>query len=87
MEHTKGPWKLFEKYIPYEYDYFYVKTKAKCICSISFTKDEEQRANAHLIAAAPDLLEACKATLEAIQGADDYLERKIKQAITKAGQA
>lgn len=54
-----------------------MKTKHSPLC----THDEDK---CNLCKYAPELLEACKATLIAIQGSDDMLESKIKQAIAKA---
>ena len=49
-------------------------------------RQEELRANARLIAAAPELLEACKAAFIALPMADRYAEQNamLKAAIAKA---
>ena len=55
--HTPGPWSLEEGRVLTEGGWL--------LASLPYTLgDEEDRANARLIAAAPDLLEACKALLE-----------------------
>ena len=57
------------------------------ICTIDSGKiTEEQRANAYLIAAAPDLLEACKAALAKcpFPVGTVFIKRKLEDAISKA---
>ena len=73
MTHTPGPW--YEAQDEHDPDILMVTTKERTeqnyapIANIdvhfSLAFDEEQRANARLIAAAPDLLEACKRTINA----------------------
>jgi hypothetical protein len=62
MKHTPGPWKVdrFEDK-PHQRRHT-VGGNSLMICDTwSMWEDEETEANAHLIAAAPDLLGACKA--------------------------
>jgi hypothetical protein len=55
MSHTKGPW-------TYEmYENFVVYGQNDEICEL---REGDQEANARLIAAAPDLLDACKYLIE-----------------------
>ena len=90
MSHTPGPWNLGINYVPYEYDYFWCHTENnKNICSIPGTKDEIQEANARLIAAAPDLLEACKSALHSFKKYETEFPNhplfgELEQAIKKA---
>ena len=63
MKHTKGPWKVIESklveklsIIEIDGDLIFAE-----LSSGDSVPTEEHKANARLIAAAPDLLEACKA--------------------------
>lgn len=78
--HTPGPWGNYE-----EGDYWGVETPSVSIVVWGNAEDgddggvrgktiEEARANARLIAAAPDLLEALKAFVKAGDGHDDFTE-------------
>lgn len=63
MKYTKGNWKQVGAFVISETD--------ADICSTSNVNNlpvEEQIANANLIAAAPDLLDACKDALEIVAG-------------------
>lgn len=78
--HTPGPWEVFavmnigegqKKYIG-----GYIAGVRVDVCQIQFTSTitkEERDANASLIAAAPELLEACRI---ALQGLEDYGHNK-----------
>lgn len=94
-KHTTGPWKI--AYGGAEGDgYFSIgsKEKIKTICESSPYPDqfdEELRANARLIAAAPDLLGACKKALAHLAALDGesapYNVRvriSLREAIAKA---
>ena len=89
--HTQGPWWCDE------YGYVVVGSREKYLtiaeidCSIF--KKAEREANAHLIAAAPDLLAALETALEMlidswgeeqIAAGDDQVANVIKAAIAKA---
>jgi hypothetical protein len=71
MSHTPGPWKIFDGWGSSRFSPVIVdsipdvdgKCVANCICHVASSNDVAE-ANAHLIAAAPDLLEACEAALE-----------------------
>lgn len=73
-KHTAGPWKLGEIY---KTDIFQDTNTGipKWICTPGTTEPQmskqEQLANAKLIAAAPDLLEACMKTLQYFKNASD----------------
>ena len=100
MKHTKGPWKA--RIIPSDsYDYrnsYWVDQTdgrgirlSKPIADIRRYDDIESQANAKLIAAAPDLLEACQFVRQAYldnnkDGLADFSEcmTRIKSAIHKA---
>ena len=87
MKHTKGEWIAKEGQI-------YPQETGKTLALIPYfdTEDEEQKANAKLIAASPELLEAAKLALEAIKiyADDGYImkgtiaESKLIEAIRKA---
>lgn len=90
-EHTPGPWYIEE-------NSFVVKKHAGQIITITAALDGridniERAANAKLIAAAPELLEACKLALWVMekneaQGMDYGVEKiQLQNAITKATNA
>ncbi len=86
-EHTEGPWKIWQgsREIFADSDHVCTMQDLKggknCVSRI-----EEYRANASLIAAAPDLLEACKVALPCISHIPIHAEDVafIEQAIAKA---
>lgn len=88
-EHTPGPWVAI---CPAEgWDGWWVEAAGEQhIAEVTgYQSDPVRRANAHLIAAAPDLLAACEAALEAIRGDADIdwmlnVERQLRTAIAKA---
>jgi hypothetical protein len=63
-EHTKGPWEISK--IGNNYDQYVVYAEADTR-GANIVNTVEGEANARLIAAAPDLLEACKKLLTASQ--------------------
>ena len=83
MTHTPGPWKLDEKYT-------IVEDISGIVCRFNradFTTYANWYANAHLIAAAPDLLKALEGIVALSEGSDrldwpEYVEaqRAIKKA-------
>ena len=94
MPHTPGPWvvddanpELVAQLVEGIYEYV-ASTAIGNFCSTERSGKEEE-ANARLIAAAPDLLEACKKALEAIcAGAELWMLEDVKlhcrAAIAKA---
>ena len=90
-KHTPGPWRASELGVLSDkltsYGNWYV-------CSLIDPDNEEHKANARLIAAAPELLAACKKALEAIRwwegehpccnGSTGEQEAAIRAAIAKA---
>jgi len=83
-KHTAGPWKS-------EFDGYEVFAKRKEFCCVVMVMQEhhEYKANARLIAAAPELLEACKdglhiALTSGLNEKDDDVVRRIKAAISHA---
>jgi len=88
MKHTKGPWEVAghgdgNKQLP-------ILANGKIIAAI---RDDGSLADAHLIAAAPDLLEACELALYALHKAQQYTKKDLteycslvalKQIIAKA---
>ena len=88
MSYTKGEWKVEAEYNVYNLQGDYV-----CSCGVNGRDPEIGKANARLISAAPELLEACYKALEAFRLDTDtvtIIQRKdrayelIKQAISKA---
>lgn len=93
MSYTKGPW-------GFEHTKTYDDLNRECfrvygLGDVNIAKVSgditEENANAHLIAAAPDLLEACESSLEYFyrlqsEGADgfDSVIEALEQAISKA---
>ncbi len=89
-EHTKGPWRTDASYT----DVFAGDDEFICSCEGSRNglplRDEEDLANARLIAAAPDLLAACKKMVKLYypgkdeqQSPGDYI-KEVDAAIAKA---
>ena len=92
-KHTAGPWEVLEMAIeraeyPFEFKIIGPDGGIATVENYRFNGEEyaANRANAHLIAAAPDLLEACEAfpgfTNDATVG-DAWLA-KLRAAIAKA---
>ena len=90
MEHTKGPWKIEKLEAPvYGSDGSLVATGAGIgteshhICTVYGRKT---KANARLIAAAPELLEACKHMLRLMNGLGYHFDamEDAEAAIAKA---
>jgi len=86
MKHTLGPWTTKDRIV-------YKDNKRICECGVIFEGNwkprfEEQEANARLIAAAPDLLEACKKVFKYTCGRNDGTSKRLRicveQAIAKA---
>jgi hypothetical protein len=90
--HTPGPWLLGEN-TPSELDQpIYANGTEGCvgICNVDLDEAEEAEANARLIAAAPDLLAACKWFIDPPHPIGSNAEKVLKfaeiarQAIAKA---
>lgn len=85
MSHTPGPWKTV---LPYYED----ARKQGCLCvqigkDDLYTTSEIKAADAHLISAAPDLLEACVLAYETMPDTNPTERlciRKLKEVISKA---
>lgn len=81
--HTPGPWHVGVKTYHAGRDVYGPKGESVAITDDVMTDIDEAKANARLIAAAPDLLEAAKLGLMALDDtAPDYAA--IKAAIAKA---
>ena len=73
MKHTEGPWHIEGKWKRFIRDYpLYIQTTVikgpdrQIIGCTIYDSQNSQEANAHLIAAAPDLLEACKVAISSL---------------------
>lgn len=100
QKHTEGPWKVGDRIHDYERDYYWCVTVfadnadfGNKVPAEVFAKDREQaRANAALIAASPELLEACRWLLMACEDVQEgqakgYFEKGMRlgrEAIKKA---
>lgn len=94
-KHTPGPWKIEGPNLNHKDQFRYAvytntEVKPKWICELEFYSDqgtETDKANAKLIAAAPDLLEACQWAVafgKNGQSHDKMILSKLKEAIKKA---
>lgn len=88
-QHTPGPWfidieseKLWDICVDRGEDLWVVVQMTQAVGSTALTA--EDIANARLIAAAPDLLEALKAVLSEVEGCCCSSERRARAAIAKA---
>lgn len=92
--HTPGPWKAYPEAL---FNGTHVAGRCPIVragylriarvdrISISSRKmDQEGEFNARLIAAAPDLLEACREVLDTVEEWPGELEQKVRAAIAKA---
>lgn len=87
MKHTKGPWKFIGWDGQAE-----IRSSDNSETQIALLgnrgdgaiPNEKTRANAHLIAAAPELLEACKAIGDAMLETQGCMPNFLEQAIAKA---
>ena len=80
--HTRGPWHVGEGRLVGGPDRLFVAD-----CSTSDRPAEEQVANMRLVAAAPELLAACKGALvyvKAVSGADWRVADLLRHIIAKA---
>ena len=91
MKHTSGPWKTDDSEFPAVGSV--LDTNDEQICQTSERKEyapdrskqvEIRNANARLIAASPDLLEALKEYVEGYEGSRAEREARAKAAIAKA---
>ena len=102
MTHTPGQWSMRERYIrildsTVTMDVFAITAHSgdDTICEIPMGDNSVAESNARLIAAAPELFEACRdalhqistdSDLETVTGADKYktIETGLRAAIAKA---
>lgn len=87
MQHTKGPWTIFKGYIVQANEDGSVPLNTKWICQVEYFGPDSTEANAHLIAASPELLIACQFALEWLEAFQaetsepcDYLKKAIAKA-------
>lgn len=74
MRHTKGPWRVVESVNSSEKDFGILAPNCENVLAEAFehftkleeSRPEEARANAHLMSASPDLLEACLAAMDSM---------------------
>lgn len=83
MRHTKGPWKVIKHSKGFE---VFSKGEDVSVCEMS-ADDDQSLKNAHLIAAAPEMLEALTYALEIIEkkiNVDDATLFRFEEIIKKA---
>jgi len=80
MSYTKGKWEAIS--VPFENNSDYVVLDGKTLCSVKkhFGKEQAQ-ANAHLIAAAPDMYEALEMIYNLALGYTDVPKDEVANAI------
>ena len=87
MRHTPGPWTVISgsKKLDYWIQGPIVnEDEFRDICSLStWDSDERIKANAHLIAAAPDLLEACYRAI-GCGGLNHIVDTKVRKQVEAA---
>jgi hypothetical protein len=90
---TRGPWKLNYLNELFGIDGYRVRVAGYGIEPASFPPTEEECANAHLIAAAPELYEALKSLHQWVKAEnehfdenlpDDFIWNAVKTALAKA---
>ena len=86
MKHTKGQWYTSGESINIADQHLVIdeetgQTIATCY---GVSSEEEAKANAHLIAAAPELLEVCKSVLYFKNKLSPRVQKLIHEAINKA---
>jgi hypothetical protein len=84
---TEAPWKTYNGSVWSESPKIDKSQRTNMVCSISDRwkmPDSEKEANANLIAAAPDLYEACKQAHEALIPWKDYKSQELDIALQKA---
>lgn len=82
--HTPGPW-IVARIIPQDRDFIrQVKAEDGPVCFVHDLSDcqQEAKANARLIAAAPDLLAACKRMSEALRNAPHATQNAYQGILT-----
>jgi hypothetical protein len=77
MKHTVGPWQVVKPPGNTTPDLFIFGLKKEWIASVRRYDVHTQEANARLISAAPELLEACIKAYEAIDAILDFQERGL----------
>lgn len=90
--HTPGPWRV-QSFL--QEGWLIVENRSRCVCRCYAYKeghanDMEQEANARLIAAAPDLLEAleeCRGQLALIESKSAYEQPFVLRLIARADAA
>jgi hypothetical protein len=82
MSHTPGPWKVADRFHVWTADKVGCEVAAVCVENLDDDGLGQADADARLIAAAPDLLAACKLALTA--GDQQYVQFILRAAIAKA---
>jgi hypothetical protein len=76
MKHTPGPWKVIKNPNIHKIHFGMIDSEKCSIGSVSY-ETENAEANAKLIAAAPDLLEACKGMMAILETLDfDWINQR-----------
>jgi hypothetical protein len=86
-KHTPGPWEVSG--FPKSEGFSILTGKGRCVAerypaAVSEKEGEEMEANARLIAAAPELLKACKAAFVIIRDMDGEVENTVKDFVQQA---
>ena len=84
FDHTPGPWFVKESVVTQQ---LMIRGDGGNVCGVYLTSKGErmpQQGNARLIAAAPELLEACKQALDALKHEDTIEVDLLRAAIGKA---
>lgn len=86
--HTPGPWALSERPLPIVSKGVHIKCSDGSSIAVLGYSSDQCKANAKLIATAPDLIWACEAALNYITGESDTtpeeLEQWLRSTIQKA---
>jgi hypothetical protein len=77
IKHTPGPWKVFHEYNVMKDNRSIANCGGHTVNTSNWQEvEEENKANARLIAAAPALLAACEAALAEMRNTDAYMESR-----------
>ena len=83
-QHTPGPWAILERA---EDSRTHISNGAHIVCTLGTTRTDgspNHSANARLIAAAPEMLDALQAVCDACGASDTLLMAQVRAALAKA---